>query len=205
MQMPNYAPIVKSYNAEEFLKYIDEETRKPGNEDKHYELIDGVIYMMASPNEIHYDLSEFIDGILKGYFTGKGCKVYHAPFDLYLFDKKKFMIFSPGKTEYSNVFIPDLMVVCDKSKRKPDGVYGAPDLIVEIISKSNAVNDYVRKLNAYITFGVNEYFIVDPIKKKITVYDNTAVEFSFYDYTFNDIVKSTVFEGLCIDFKRFAL
>jgi alanine racemase len=88
-------------------------------------------------------------------------------------------------------------------KRKLDGVYGPPDLVVEIVSKSNSLNDYVKKLNAYITFGVKEYWIVDPIKKKITVYDNTSDEFAFYDYTFNDNVKSTVFDGLSIDFTQF--
>ena len=201
--MSNYAPVEKRYNADEFMKYIETERKKPGNEDRHYELIDGVIYMMSSPNEIHFDLSEFIDAILKNYFVSKNCKVYHAPYDLYLFDKKKFIIFPPSKTECNDVLIPDLMVVCDKRKRKPDGVYGAPDLIVEIVSKSNSKNDYVRKLNVYLTFGVNEYWIVDPIKKKITVYDNTSDEFLFYDYTFNDIVKSTVFDGLIINFKQF--
>ncbi|MDR1559480.1 MAG: Uma2 family endonuclease [Clostridiales bacterium] len=90
---------------------------------------------MSSPNETHHNLSEFIDPILKAYFVNKGCKVYRALFDLYLFDRKKFVLFPSSKTKCENVFIPDLMAVCDKNKRKSNGVYGAPDLVVEIISK----------------------------------------------------------------------
>lgn len=35
-------------------------------------------------------------------------------------------------------FIPDMMVVCDRNKIKNDGVYGAPDLVVEVLSPSTS-------------------------------------------------------------------
>jgi len=201
--MSNYAQVEKRYNAAEFESYVETARKISGNDDARYELIDGVVYMMASPNETHHDLSDFLHDTLRGYFSDKGCKVYRAPFDLYLFDKRKYVLFTMSKADCDNQYIPDFMVVCDKNKRKPDGVYGAPDIVIEIVSKSNATNDYVRKLNPYITFGVKEYWILDPGKKKIIVYDNTSDDVSLYNYTFDDIVKSMVFDDLAIDFKMF--
>ena len=201
--MSNYEPIEKIYNADEFLTYIETETQKPGNENKRYELIDGVIYMMGSPNMTHYNLVDFIETIFKSYFGDKGCQVIHASVDLFLFDKKKFRLFN-DRRKCNNVVIPDLMVVCDKAQVKNSGIYGAPEFVVEVISKSNPANDYVRKLNAYLAFGVKEYWIVNPIKKTVRAYDLTIVnDPAEYNYTFDDIVNSEQFKGLSVDFTKF--
>ncbi len=66
--------------------------------------------------------------------------------------------------------MPDVMVVCDREKIKPDGVYGAPDLVVEILSPSTAKNDKGHKKDVYESSGVPEYWIVNPVDKSIEVY-----------------------------------
>ena len=66
--------------------------------------------------------------------------------------------------------MPDVMVVCDREKIKPDGVYGAPDLLVEILSPSTARNDRMRKKDVYAASGVLEYWIVSPEEQSIEVY-----------------------------------
>ena len=63
-----------------------------------------------------------------------------------------------------------MMVVCDREKIKKDGVYGAPDLVVEVLSPSTAKNDKWLKKNAYEANGVPEYWIVDPVGRSIEVY-----------------------------------
>jgi len=204
--MSDYMPIEKRYNVEEFLEFIDTETQKPGNVSNRYELIDGVIYMMSYPSVTHYNVCDFIAAAFKNYFANKGCAVFNGSVALFLFDKKHFALFDPPKSELSNYLGPDIMVICDKNTRiKDEGVYGAPDIIVEVISKSNASNDNIRKLNAYFAFGVKEYWIVNPIRKTIRIYDmitnvNYAME---YNYTFDHIVRSELFSDLYIDFKRF--
>lgn len=50
-------------------------------------------------------------------------------------------------------------------------MYGAPDFIVEILSKSTKKKDPVIKLNKYLNAGVREYWMIDPMKKKVIVYD----------------------------------
>ena len=54
-------------------------------------------------------------------------------------------------------FVPDVMVVCDRNKIKPDGVYGAPDLVVEVLSPSTVKNDKGYKKSIYESSGIPEY------------------------------------------------
>ena len=67
-------------------------------------------------------------------------------------------------------FIPDGMVVCDTEKIKRDGVHGAPDLVVEVLSPSTAKHDRGRKKQVYEQCGVSEYWIVDPANKTLEQY-----------------------------------
>ena len=195
---------VVDYNADEFIEFVKNETEKASNKCDIYELINGCIYMMSSPNEIHHDLSKFIEKVLDEYFLGKGCKVYHAPFDLFLYDPKHYTLLTSAKSKCRNVFVPDIMVVCDKNKRKSDGIHGAPDLIVEVVSKSSVRLDTVDKLHAYMSFGVKEYWIVNPMTCKIMVCLVSDEEGLLVDnYTFDDVVESVIFESLSVDFKLF--
>ena len=201
-----YMPVEKRYNVEEFLEFVETESQKPGNENNRYELIDGLIYMMSYPSVTHHNICDFISTIFKGYFVSKGCTVIYGTVALFLFDRKHFTLFDPPKSKLKDYIGPDIMVICDKNvKIKNDGVHGVPDIIVEVASKSNSAHDYVRKLNSYFAFGVKEYWIIDPIKGKIKVYDmvsdpDKAID---HDYTFDHIVRSELYHDLYIDFKQF--
>ena len=202
--MSNYLQADKDYNAAEFLKYVEDEIQKPGNENNRYELINGQIYMMSSPNEIHYDLSRFIEKFLDSYFEKTDCKVYHAPFDLFLLGKNRVISLKSAKRNCKDVAVPDLMVVCDKNKRKLNGVHGAPDLIIEVVSKSSIKTDYFEKLYSYMHSGVREYWIIDPMKRKAMVYTRDADgRLLSANYNFSDAVRSETFDALCVDFAQF--
>jgi len=204
--MSNYVSAEKRYNVEEFLQFVEAETQKPGHENNRYELIDGIIYMMAFPSMTHYNVCKFIERAFDSYFGNKGCTVINGSVALFLYDKKLFALFNPPESKCKDYLGPDLMILCDKDVViKNNGVYGIPDIVVEVISKSNAAHDYIRKLNAYFAFGVKEYWIVDPIKKKIRIYDmitdpNDPIE---YNYSFDHVVRSELFADLYIDFKNF--
>ncbi len=126
---------------------------------ERYELIDGVIYdMTPSPTSTHQRISGHFHAVFWWYLKGKSCEVFSAPFDVYLKD---------GVDEW---VIPDLTVICDKSKIQEKGCVGAPDLVVEILSKTTAVKDRKVKLKLYRTAGVKEYWIVDPYGETVEVY-----------------------------------
>ena len=206
--MSNYARAENEYNAGEFLKFVEAENKKPGNEHTRYELIDGQIYMLSAPNTNHMGLSRFIYDIFSKYMADKQCGVYYAPYDVFLIklpsrSKSK----KVNKNKCRDVVQPDLFVLCDKDKLKLDGIHGAPELVIEIVSRSSVKLDYLSKLNAYMNLGVKEYWIVDPLKKRIIIYqaikDGKADDLLLFNYTFDDTVESKIFPALSVDFRRF--
>ena len=119
------------------------------------------------------------------------CRVFFAPFDVKLND-------SP-----LTIVQPDLMVICNPDKLDGKRCNGAPDFIIEIVSLGNPADDYIRKLYYYKNAGVREYWIVDPIKNLILVYnfENSTSD----QYTFSDIVKAGIYDDFSIDFSQFSL
>ena len=104
-----------------------------------------------------------------------------APFAVFLNDEK-------------NYVEPDIFVICDPDKIDDDGCHGAPDWIVEIVSPGSRRMDYMIKLFKYRSAGVREYWIVDPEKNRIIVYnfaDDTMTE-----YAFGDAVKAGIYNDL---------
>jgi len=65
---------------------------------------------------------------------------------------------------------PDMFVICDRSKIRENGVYGCPDLVVEVLSDSTEKRDRGTKKDKYQESGVKEYWLVDTRKKMIEVY-----------------------------------
>ena len=138
----------KYYTYEDWLALAD------GN---RYELLNGKLYMMASPSDRHQEILMEIAGQLWSFLKGKPCRVYPSPFDVRL-----------NKNE-DTVFQPDIIVVCDKSKISGKGCEGAPDIVIEILSPSTASYDCLIKYKEYQRSGVKEYWIVDPDNKKVFV------------------------------------
>ena len=62
------------------------------------------------------------------------------------------------------------MIVCQPEILQDDGIHGAPDLIVEVLSPSTAKRDRGYKKDLYERSGVKEYWIVDPMNKAIETY-----------------------------------
>ena len=112
------------------------------------------------------------------------CKVYPAPFAVFL-----------NKDDKTYVE-PDISIICDKSKLDDRGYNGAPDWIIEIVSPASRRMDYYTKLFRYRTAGVREYWIVDPSKNQIIVYDFEHGDME--QFTFQDSIKAGIYEDLFI-------
>lgn len=126
------------------------------------ELIDGVIYEMASPNALHQGMSLRLGSLLLQYVDdhGEECRVYTAPFDVI-----------PDPADKYTVVQPDVMVICDPAKLRSGYCEGAPDLVIEILSPSTRRRDLITKHAKYAEAGVREYWIVDIDAQSVVVYD----------------------------------
>ncbi len=125
-------------------------------EEPLYEILDGKVLAMSPAAPRHNRIAGNIFLILGNYLKKKKCVPLGDGTAVYL--------------DEQNRFIPDFMVVCDRSKIQSKWVYGAPDLLVEILSPSTARNDRMRKKDVYAASGVPEYWIVSPEEQSIEVY-----------------------------------
>lgn len=161
-------------------------------EGERAELIDGEMFLMASPAATHQDLCGWLYVRISRYITDKQgpCKVFLAPFAVYIAD------------DQHNYVEPDILVICDWDKMDQRGCHGAPDWIIEIVSPASKYMDYTRKLSLYQDTGVREYWLVDPERKSITVYGFERKEGPGL-YSFSDKVKAGIYEDFSIDFGEY--
>ncbi len=132
------------------------------------ELIGGKVVMMSPRPSVNHNRVAFnIAFLFERYLRGKKCTPFSDGTDLYLTEDDR--------------FIPDVMIVCDPEKIKPDGVHGAPDLVVEVLSPSTMRNDKTLKKDVYARCGVMEYWLVDPTGKSIEIYRADGADFALYD------------------------
>ena len=125
-------------------------------EEPREEIIGGTVVMMAPPMTRHIKTSANLTRIFGNFLLHKPCD-YYPEAGLFLEEERE-------------IYIPDGMVVCDGEKVQADGIHGAPDLVVEILSSSTARYDRGRKKEVYEAAGVREYWIVDPVNKLIEQY-----------------------------------
>jgi Uma2 family endonuclease len=158
------------------------------SEGQRAELIDGELYMMASPSMRHQRIVMELSYRIRDYIGSKkgDCEVFPAPFAVFL------------HADDSIYLEPDISVICDKDKLTDEGCNGAPDWIIEVVSPASRSMDYNKKLFKYHAAGVREYWIVDYERNLITVYNFEIGEMT--DYSFSDKVETGIYEDLEIDF-----
>jgi len=123
--------------------------------DEQWELIGGVAYNMSpGPRPQHQKLILQFAKTLLDFLEGKPCEPFIAPVDVFLPDAV-----SDNK---ETVVQPDVFVVCDPEKIKDDGIHGAPNFVVEVLSDGTAYKDLTIKKQAYERSGVREYWIINP-------------------------------------------
>ena len=126
------------------------------------ELLKGKIFQMGAPSLTHQTVSMNFSHLLSNYFYKTPCKLFAAPFDVRLAKKGE------KDNEVYTVVQPDLCVVCDADKLDERGCWGAPDLIIEILSPGNSKKEMLNKYELYEEAGVREYWVVRPDYKEIT-------------------------------------
>jgi len=167
------------------------------DDDKRWELIDGVPYAMSAPTIRHQEISMNLSREFSIFLRGKKCKVFASPIDVRLNAEK-------GD---DTVVQPDLIIVCDSSKLEDNkACKGAPDLVVEILSPSTASIDLVIKLNKYQEAGVKEYWIVDPESNTVQVFTLEGSNYIVHAYGLEDeavdIIPVGISEGFEVNLRE---
>jgi len=158
------------------------------------EIINGEVFMMSYPDTAHQEISGEIYTQIHNFLKGKTCKAYAAPFGVRLFPKKNL--------SDDTFVLPDIVVVCDKTKLDKRGCNGAPDLIIEILSPSTASYDRIAKFRLYQKAGVREYWIVDGENRAIYVHVLKNGHYSTTVYDETEEVPVSVLPGCTIPLKE---
>ena len=182
----------KNYTYEDILNF---------NDKNRYEIIEGTLFVMESARPKHQMYVGEIFNQIYNYLKGKPCKVIVAPSEV----KLTTQIFQRTHSKIKDSVQPDIYVVCDASKFDDTGIYGVPDMIIEIVSPSNKKHDTITKFNLYQKYGVKEYWIVDIEEEKIQVFLlNEEKEYYLEkEYKTTDNIKVNIFENLEICLKEF--
>ena len=120
------------------------------------EVLGGRLTVGPSPSTQHQGISIRLAARLLDHVLERGLgEVYNAPTDVVLSEE--------------NVVVPDIVFVSNERREliQDGGVFGAPDLVVEIISPSDPKRDTEVKRRIYAEHGVEHYWIVDPQERRI--------------------------------------
>lgn len=127
-------------------------------EPPRFEKFNGTIIMMSPARMEHVVVTGNIYAEFHRYLKGKKCIAFPDGL-VYVLEKGK------------NEFVPDVSILCDRSKLSDNGkVNGAPDLVVEVYSRSTAKFDRYDKMIVYEKAGVREYWIANPYIKSVEVF-----------------------------------
>ncbi len=142
-------PKQKRWTYEDYYRLDDE---------RRYELYRGELIPLPSPGSSHqrevFKLARLISDFVE---QRKAGEVFIAPLDVILDDE--------------NTAQPDLIFIAKANAGivRDRGIFGAPDLVVEILSPGSIRRDRYEKLGLYAEFGVKEYWIVDRANQSLEV------------------------------------
>ena len=157
--------------------------------DERYELLDGELILVASPNRDHQSASVRLLTRMHSFVEENDLGwVYDAPFDVLFTD--------------TDVAQPDIMFISREREHilTHANVQGAPDLIVEILSPSSSTRDWRAKRELYAAHGVREYWIIDPTNRIVSVMllQDGVLQIE-QTRTEDDTATSTVLEGFNVN------
>ena len=164
-------------------------------DEKRHEILGGKLFMMTPASEFnHQRISIALATKLYSCAEKQGIGyVVSAPTDVVL--------------DEENVVQPDIIFISKENKDiiRKRGVFGPPDIVVEIVSPSTQYNDTNEKKDLYAKSGVKEYWIVNPYMKHIEVFSldgKGGYKLSsegYMDEGGNTTIRSRILKGLVIN------
>ena len=128
----------------------------PSETGSRYQIIEGDLAITPAPNTRHQRISRNLEFLLHQHVLARGLgEVFDASFDVIL-------------TE-TDVVQPDILFIrtVNRNRITKEGLRGAPDWVVEILSPATETMDRAVKRKLYARHGVEELWLVDPHHKQI--------------------------------------
>lgn len=170
-------------------EFLDYEFTEQELQEAWYELINGQMRKRNYPTILHQETSmNLLRKIDAFVYEKKLGKVFHPPTGVIL-------------GEY-HVVLPDLVFVSNAQVGliQETGIYGAPDLVVEIISPSTLKDDRNDKKDLYAKFQIKEYWIIDPQYASIELFECTEKGYELVGFAVESgKISSKVLEGFELD------
>jgi Uma2 family endonuclease len=153
---------------------------------QRHEILDGEHYVTAAPFLRHQRISSRLHVRLGSFVERHGLgEFFSAPVDVVL--------------SLHDIVQPDLLFISNERTRiaEEKNVQGAPDLVVEIFSKSTRARDEGLKLERYELLGVTEYWTVDPETRTARVYRRQADRLALAaEISVGDLLTTPLLPGL---------
>lgn len=179
--LPGDWPTQGQWRYEDYLRLPDD--------DKRYEIINGVLYVANAPGYDHqFTVGEITFHLQLFIRQQKLGVILNAPFEVHL-------------SETSRPVQPDILFLNHAQQPTPGTQVftGVPTLIVEVISPGSIRLDRRVKFDAYEQAGVSEYWLADPKTRSVEVYVLSNGEYALFgQFTDDELITSKVLEGLTI-------
>ncbi len=145
--------MLKRYTLEEFYALEEPEDRS------HYELIEGVLYIVPPPKNEHDDIIAVISESLTLYIVSKDRpgRVFHPRASIYI------------EEIWGTYFEPDMMYVSNELREKMGNRRTSADIVFECLSESTRTYDRTTKADTYLALGVKELWLVDSDNETIEI------------------------------------
>ncbi|MEM6966997.1 MAG: Uma2 family endonuclease, partial [Bacteroidota bacterium] len=171
--------------------------------DEMVELIRGKVYRMSpAPNLEHQRLSARLFTLINVFLMKGNCEAFTAPFDVRLpLPPKK-----AKKNKIDTVVQPDITVVCNPEILDMAGCNGAPDWVIEVLSKSTSKKDLTEKFELYQHAGIPEYWVAHPMDGTLIIFrldaDGKYQSLQPQPFTSGDKISPLAFPKLKIDLTK---
>jgi Uma2 family endonuclease len=158
-----------------------------------FQLINYDLIMSPSPIPFHQVISARIMQALLNFLDSR--------------NNNGFLVSAPMDVKFNegNILQPDILYIAEDRVEDliKDRIEGAPDLIVEILSPSNAYYDLRQKKDIYEKYGVKEYIIVDPIAQNADLYSLMNGAYYLHQQAQkNEILTSVILPGFAIELAK---
>jgi Uma2 family endonuclease len=157
-----------------------------------FQLINYDLIMSPSPNPFHQAIAVRLGQIILNFLDNENSNDYlGSDVDV--------------KFDDGNVFRPDIVFISEVRKKEilTDRIIGAPDMVIEILSPSNAYYDLRYKKDMYEKFGVKEYIIIDQLAETAELYSLANNVYVLYQKSQKTaVLNSVLLPGLHFDLNK---